>query len=83
MSRITNRVSTGKEAQRMWELPLDEAEAEGLLQRGVIDEEVYRRVERFGCRATESFESLHIRIRSKFGQNSEKYQNYSSKILKN
>ena len=30
------------------------------------------RVERFGCRATESFESLHIRIRSKFCQNSGK-----------
>ena len=27
------------------------------------------RVERFGCRAIESFESLHIRIRSKFCQN--------------
>ena len=34
--------------------------------------EVISRVERFGCRATESFESLHIRIRSKFCQNSGK-----------
>ena len=31
------------------------------------------RVERFGCRATESFESFHIRIRSKFCQNSGKF----------
>ena len=41
-------------------------------------------VERFGCRATESFESLHIRIPLKFCQNSGKfwiYQN-SSEILK-
>ena len=33
---------------------------------------VASRVERFGCRATESFESLNIRIRSIFRQNSEK-----------
>jgi hypothetical protein len=39
---VTRMSLDGKEAQRMWELPLDEAEAEGLLQRGVIDEEVYR-----------------------------------------
>ena len=31
------------------------------------------RVERFGCRATESFESLQLRIRSKFCQNSGKF----------
>ena len=36
------------------------------------EEEVLDKVERFGCRATESFESLHIRIRSKFCQKSEK-----------
>ena len=34
-----------------------------------LAEEDNIRVERFGCRATESFESLHIRIRSKFCQN--------------
>ena len=33
---------------------------------------VFRRVERFGCLATVSFASLHIRIRSKFYQNSGK-----------
>ena len=43
---------------------------------------VLLRVERSGCRATESFGSLHIRIPFKFCRNSEKhYQNFSA-ILK-
>ena len=37
---------------------------------------VRNRVERFGCRATESFESLHIRIRSKFCQNAGKFSEF-------
>ena len=46
--------------------------AKGALALEAIEDtdKAFRRVERFDTRATESFESLHIRIRPKFCQNS-------------
>ena len=47
------------------------------LWRGVLR----TRVERFACRATEPFESLHIRIPSKFCQNQENFNLSDFKLI--